>query len=775
MGLRSRDMKTAKFLLAVAALAALAGCGDSEASKRRLIETGNKYFSSGKYREASLIYRKVIQKDPRYGEAYYRLGLTDLRQGRVTEAIRALRRAVELQPDNDDAHAKLGDLYLTLYLYDRQRAKQLLVDLRDLAEKMLKRNPRSYHGLRMQGYVDVSDENWEKAIEHFRLADQVQPNQPEIQIAIVQALFKNNQKAESEQLARQSIEKFKNYLPFYDFLYGIRLAEKNQAAAEAILKEKVANNPKSWEAANSLAVHYLRTNERDKMRETLKAVSSNTADFPKGHMLVGDFFYRLGDLDAAKVEYEAGSQSDPSAQVEYQKKVVEILAAQNKYDDAVTLAEKLTKQYPDDSSVKAIRAGLRLRSGKREDIDTAIAEFQAVLPKMNRNPVLRFNLGEAFLAKGDLEQAKTNLQEAIKINANYIPPKITLARILLSQRQFAGAQQLADEAIKLNPTLVPPRLIRAEALMGIQDYRTARTELEFLLSKLPDLRDAQNLIGLIDIAQSRFPDAEKRFRGLMEANPPDFRGVFGLAQVYLNTNRADDARRLLNAELAKKPRYANNLRLALAELEMKTNRFEQAAEIYQALAQELPKSAELWVRLGEAYRRAQRWDDSLKALDQAKQLAPRDANPWLQTAMTLEAAGRKDQVRPVYEQIIRLAPDNAIALNNMAFLLAESGQDLDQALTYAQRAKQQLPNNPDVSDTLGWVYIKKNLSDDAIKIFRDLVAQRPDHVTWRYHLALALFQKGDKLQAKRELEVALKNKPTSEENQKIRALLDRIG
>ncbi|MBL8293837.1 MAG: tetratricopeptide repeat protein, partial [Bryobacterales bacterium] len=144
-------------------------------------------------------------------------------------------------------------------------------------------------------------------------------------------------------------------------------------------------------------------------------------------------------------------------------------------------------------------------------------------------------------------------------------------------------------------------------------------------------------------------------------------------------------------------------------------------------------------------------------------------------AMTLEAAGRKGEVRPVYEQIIKLAPDNAVALNNMAFLLAESGQDLDQALTYAQRAKQQLPNNLDVADTLGWVYIKKNLSDDAIKIFRDLVLQKPDNATWRYHLALALFQKGDKLQAKKELEVALKTKRNSEEEQKIKELLGRIG
>ena len=59
--------------------------------------------------------------------------------------------------------------------------------------------------------------------------------------------------------------------------------------------------------------------------------------------------------------------------------------------------------------------------------------------------------------------------------------------------------------------------------------------------------------------------------------------------------------------------------------------------------------------------------------------------------------------------------------------------------------------------------------------FRGIGNQKPNHVTWRYHLALALFQKGDKLQAKKELDVAMKNNPRPDETQKIRELLGRIG
>jgi tetratricopeptide (TPR) repeat protein len=144
-------------------------------------------------------------------------------------------------------------------------------------------------------------------------------------------------------------------------------------------------------------------------------------------------------------------------------------------------------------------------------------------------------------------------------------------------------------------------------------------------------------------------------------------------------------------------------------------------------------------------------------------------------AIVLEVQARRDKLRPVYEQILRLNPDHPIALNNLAYMLADEGRELDQALTYAQRAKQKLPDSPDVADTLGWVYIKKNLSDDAIRIFRDLLNRKPEHVTWRYNLAMALYQKGDRLQARKELEEALRNRPTKDEDSKIRQLLQRIG
>ena len=92
----------------------------------------------------------------------------------------------------------------------------------------------------------------------------------------------------------------------------------------------------------------------------------------------------------------------------------------------------------------------------------------------------------------------------------------------------------------------------------------------------------------------------------------------------------------------------------------------------------------------------------------------------------------------------------------------------------AQRAKQQAPNSPEVSDTLGWIYIKKNLPDEALRILTEVVRKSPENPIFRMHLAQAMFQKGDRPGARTELNKALKSNPSKMVEGQIRGLLQKI-
>ena len=141
----------------------------------------------------------------------------------------------------------------------------------------------------------------------------------------------------------------------------------------------------------------------------------------------------------------------------------------------------------------------------------------------------------------------------------------------------------------------------------------------------------------------------------------------------------------------------------------------------------------------------------------------------------LDTAGQKKEAKVAYESALRIEAENPLALNNLAYIIAESrGGDLDQALTFAQRANQKLPQMAEIADTLGWIYLKKNLPDNAMEIFRTNVSRAPKNSTYHYHLAMALYQKGDKLRARQELQSALSNNPSKEEAANIKELMGKI-
>jgi tetratricopeptide (TPR) repeat protein len=231
---------------------------------------------------------------------------------------------------------------------------------------------------------------------------------------------------------------------------------------------------------------------------------------------------------------------------------------------------------------------------------------------------------------------------------------------------------------------------------------------------------------------------------------------------------------MLRDELAKNPDRVEYL-VALANISVNAKDYPTAIAEYKVVLDKSPRSSDVWLRLGETYRRSGDLNNATSSFKKAQELAPNNVVPHLQLALLYDTTGKKTDARPVYEQILRIQPDNAVALNNLAFMLADNDTDLDQALTMAQRAKQQRPNDANVSDTLGWIYIKKNLPDSAISIFRELVKSEPERAMYRYHFAMALYQKGDRESAKRECEAALKAKPGKEEEAKIRDLMAKLG
>jgi Flp pilus assembly protein TadD len=118
----------------------------------------------------------------------------------------------------------------------------------------------------------------------------------------------------------------------------------------------------------------------------------------------------------------------------------------------------------------------------------------------------------------------------------------------------------------------------------------------------------------------------------------------------------------------------------------------------------------------------------------------------------------------------------AVAANNLAWIYAHDGSNLDLALQLAQTAKAGLPQSAEVNDTLGWIYYKKGLSSLAVPPLLQSVEASPANASYHYHLGLAYASTGDATKARAAFERSLAIDSTSASATDVRqALADLKG
>jgi Flp pilus assembly protein TadD len=101
-----------------------------------------------------------------------------------------------------------------------------------------------------------------------------------------------------------------------------------------------------------------------------------------------------------------------------------------------------------------------------------------------------------------------------------------------------------------------------------------------------------------------------------------------------------------------------------------------------------------------------------------------------------------------------------VAANNLAYILAERGDNLEYALVLAREAVTISHDDPVVLDTLGWVYLKKGLPAQAIGELSKAVRLSPENPVYHYHLGLAYAEAKDPLRARASLQQALRLNPS---------------
>jgi Flp pilus assembly protein TadD len=112
-----------------------------------------------------------------------------------------------------------------------------------------------------------------------------------------------------------------------------------------------------------------------------------------------------------------------------------------------------------------------------------------------------------------------------------------------------------------------------------------------------------------------------------------------------------------------------------------------------------------------------------------------------------------------------------VAANNLVCIYAARGEQIDLALQLARNAHSVMPNDPEVRDTLGWVYSLQRQWKNALPLLQQNVKKFPKNPTFQYRLGVAQKGAGDLRPARRSLEMALNLKPESPQAEDAKRVL----
>jgi tetratricopeptide (TPR) repeat protein len=231
---------------------------------------------------------------------------------------------------------------------------------------------------------------------------------------------------------------------------------------------------------------------------------------------------------------------------------------------------------------------------------------------------------------------------------------------------------------------------------------------------------------LLDRREGRVPESIARIDGALEAEPENPRLHVLKGNVALAQRRGEDAEASFKKAIDLAPEDLKAYE-HLARYFASTGRLQEAIDTYESAVAVRPQAAQLYHLLGVLY----------------------------------ELGGNKEKAIANYEQAIRNAPNLGEAKNNLAYLFADSGQNLDRALDLAQEAKALLPDSANAADTLGWVLYQRGVPAAAISYLKEAEAgSQPDSPSIgivRYHLAQAYERNGDTAEAVETLDRALRD------------------
>jgi tetratricopeptide (TPR) repeat protein len=541
----------------------------------------------------------------------------------------------------------------------------------------------------------------------------------------------------------------------------------------ALLKLWIANDPASPTPVLRLAAYYYREQKPADVENLLNSLLAHRQSVPQADLLVGDFHATIRSWDKALADFQRGESLDREHASVYRERQASTLAAMGRRDQALKTLDAILAGDAKNLFARSLKAEILTRVGGAANLKTAAALAAGLTKDAPNNARIQMVAGQTFFAKGDLDSAAAAFAQAAKADPQAVAPHLALAELAVLRKNYSSVLENAGAALAIKPDDPTARLFRVIGLTGAGSYAQARTEAEQLAQSTKDAAPVEMQLGTIALREKNYAEAERHFQKVYREGDANPYPLEALVNAYIGEHETDRALQLAQTELKRTPDSGQKAALLVATAEAVGKPDIALAEL-EKLAARNPKSPDVQIRIGDVERRRGNLTAALQAFQRARALAPDRKGIDATIANIEDQAGLKTEAIASYRKALSQTPDDPVLLNNLAFLLTETGADLNEALRLATTASRKVPDSPAIEDTLAWIHIKRGNSAAMLPILNQLTRKDPANATYRYHYAVALLQKGDRAMAKQQLQAALSDKPAKSVETEIRGLLGQI-
>lgn len=693
---------------------------------------------------AILEFKNATKATPKDPETHYQLAIAYIQSGDVIHGVPELRKVLEINPKHQEAQLILARLMSTV------DDKEVLEDARRRLESMLEDTPNNSNALHALALTELKLGNSKNALENLGKAVAAAPSNVSIAVTLAQAKLRQGDAKGAEEVLLQAVAKNPNSAPAVVILGRFYLSQRRMEDAEKQIRRALAMDGNSGSALYAMASLQLETGRKAEAEQTLRRLSQLPEKITKSAF--ANFLYEEGRTKEALTEFQRLIKEDPSDR-EARARLVTALASLKRIREAEAVLNEVLKRNPKDLDALLQRGELLVDAGK---YDQAEMDLNQVLQLQPIAPEIHYVLGRLYRARKQDLRYREELSKALELNPYLLAVRLELAQSLALGNNARSALDILDKAPESQRNLRAVRAERNWTLWAAGDIAEMRKSVDASLARE---RTPEFLLqdGLLKLRSGNASAARVSLESALSLDPTDVRAMGALNQAFTQQNQASVAVIKVKEFAAKQPKSAD-VQEFLGVLLFKKGDIEGARAAFGAAKAADPKAVKADLSLAAVDVAERKYDSALNRLHAVLAANPDHLQARLWVGNVKMFKHDYNGALEAYSMAVRIDSSDPQALNNYAYLLAQESHKLDVALKYAQRAQELAPDNPEFTDTLGWILFEKGLYPSALTYLTRSGA-RDGNPVWKYHLAMAYAKSGDPESGRAMLKVALARNP----------------